>query len=181
MAQQVKTINSEALEAAYRSLTPAQDGFTEDLMASNTIIPILDLTADAGGGSSPEYLQTALAFGSQTAFNVQNTTTVIANTAGFYRVFGVSSTNNKSTDGTNSFSMSDGLSSKTIWSHSLEAAASTDAVDNTSIEFDFTVFLRSGDSLSAISDKNYGIISGSTRQVADVNGVLVNPVGFTPQ
>jgi hypothetical protein len=62
MAQQVKTITSEALEAAYRNLTPSQDGFTEDLMASNVVIPVLDLTASAEGATTPESLQQAWIF-----------------------------------------------------------------------------------------------------------------------
>ena len=88
MASEVKSITSESLEAAYRALTPSQSGFTQDLMASNTIIPVLDLTSSAEGTTVGENLQTALAFGSQTAFNVINTTTTLANTTGFWRVFG---------------------------------------------------------------------------------------------
>ena len=79
MTQQVKSITSEAIEAAYRALTPSQDGFTEDLMASNTIIPVLDLTSSAEGTTIGQNLQTALAFGSQTAFEINNTTTALAN------------------------------------------------------------------------------------------------------
>ena len=48
------------------------------------------------------------------------------------------------------------------------------------VPFDFTVFLAAGDSLTATSDTVNGIINGSTRQVADINGTLVQPVGFTP-
>ena len=94
MAQQVKSITSESLEAAYRALTPSQDGFTEDLMASNTIIPVLDLTASAEGTTTPESLQQALAFGSQTAFSANASTVVVANTPGFYRIIGTSGLTN---------------------------------------------------------------------------------------
>lgn len=115
MASEVKSITSESLEAAYRALTPSQSGFTQDLMASNTIIPVLDLTADAQGTSTPQYLQTALAFGSQTSFEVAATSTVIANTPGFYRVFGVVNVNDVSGSFGAGFTMTDGLSVKQIW------------------------------------------------------------------
>ena len=64
MAQEIITLTSESLEKAYRDLTPSQNGFTQDLMASNTIIPVLDLSSAAGGSSAlgPEYI-TALSIG----------------------------------------------------------------------------------------------------------------------
>ena len=179
MAQQTKSITSEALEAAYRSLTPSQEGFTEDLMASNTIVPVLDLTASAQGTSTPQNLQTAIAFGSQTAFEVANTTTVLANTAGFFRIFGVvTQPTSAGVATTATFQMSDGLSTKNIWRQSTPAIYANFWIN---MDFDFIVFLRSGDSISAISDNISLVIAGSTRQVADVNGTLVYPVGFTPQ
>jgi hypothetical protein len=178
MASEVKSIASESLEAAYRALTPSQSGFTQDLQASNTIIPILDLTNSAGTGTVPTYLQTALAFGSQTSFDFAATTTVLANTAGFWRFYGVISVTSNSGGGQNAtFDISDGLSSKQLYK--LNANAVSGGLEN--LIFDFTVFLRSGDSVSATSDNAALKISGSYRQVADVNGVLVNPSGFTPQ
>jgi len=178
MSQQVKTITSEALEAAYRNLTPSQDGFTEDLMASNTIIPVLDLTASAEGTTTPQILQTALAFGSQTAFNVANATTVLANTAGFWRCYGVVNDEAGGSNRTGSFQLSDGLSNKIIWQMRRDASG----VDHQfSLDFDFIVFLASGESLSAVSNFASTFMTGSVRQIADVNGAWVPPSGFTPQ
>ena len=179
MAQQVKTITSEALEAAYRALTPAQEGFTEDLMASNTIIPVLDLTADAGG-VVPEYQSQALAFGNQTSFNISNSLVTLANTAGFWRVIGTSVLNVQAggAELVNQFSITDGLTSKIIWSMDVQQNTAT----SIATIYDFIVFLRSGDSLTGTGPSNStGFLQGSYRQVADVNGVVVNPVGFTPQ
>ena len=45
-------------------------------------------------------------------------------------------------------------------------------------DFDFTVFLRAGDSLDADSSNTGAIIQIATRQVATVTGELVNPTGF---
>jgi hypothetical protein len=176
MAQQVKTITSETLEAAYRALTPSQNGFTEDLMASNTIIPVLDLTSAAEGSSVPEYLQNALAFGSQTAFNVINTTTTLANSTGFWRVFGTTTARaGGSGFATCKFTLTDGVSPIDFWIHSNPAGISS------TLQFDFVVFLSSGISLTTSTDTVNSNSSGSYRQIADVNGTLVNPSGFTPQ
>ena len=86
---QITSVTSEALQAQLRNLLPSQEGFGTDLMAQNVIVPIIDLTRAAEGSSVPQNLQTSLAFGSQTAFSANNSTVVIANTAGFYRVNGI--------------------------------------------------------------------------------------------
>lgn len=169
---QITSITSESLQAKIRELLPSQQGFGEDLQASNVIVPTLDLTPTAEGTTTPQYLQTALAFASQTAFSIFNTTTVIANTPGFYRLFGVSSIR-ATTNVETFFSLSDGLSTKLIWQHSLSGQGA--------LIFDFTVFLRSGDSISGQTNSTASYLVGSVRQVADVNGTLVQPVGFTPQ
>jgi hypothetical protein len=179
MVQQVKNVTSEALEAAYRALTPSQDGFTEDLMASNTIIPVLDLSGAAAGAVSPLYQQQALAFGSMTSFNIQNTTTVLANTSGFWLFYGVSDVRSAASGTTsNVFNVTDGLSVKQIWKHEVEPVT-TD--NHSSIIYQFVIFLRSGDSVSGISDSTRSNLTGSYRQLADVNGDIVYPIGFTPQ
>lgn len=175
---QITSVTSESLQAKIRELLPSQQGFGEDLQAQNVIVPVIDLTAAAEGSSTPQYLQTALAFGSQTAFSASNSTAVIANSPGFYRIFaGVSKT--ASSGGTigASFTMTDGLSTKTIWA--LETGAIANTAD--SLVLDFTVFLAAGDSISCGTNNAACFIKGSVRQVADVNGTLVNPSGFTPQ
>ena len=89
MAQIIR-ITSEALQATIRRLLPSQQGFGEDLQASNVIQPIIDLTPTAEGSSVPSYLQRAAAYGSQTAFSVSNTTSSLVTGGGFYRIMGLS-------------------------------------------------------------------------------------------
>ena len=172
MAEIVPVV-SEALEAQVRDLLPSQRGFGEDLQASNVITPIIDLTAAAQGTTTPELLQTALAFGSQTAFSIQNATTTLINTTGFYRVIGTSNVPGVTPPRVTTFIMSDGLSNKNVWTHRNDGLAS--------IAFDFVVFLVAGETLSGNSSGTNAYLVGSTRQIADINGNLVNPVGFTPQ
>lgn len=177
---QVTSVTSETLQAKIRELLPSQQGFGEDLQASNVILPIIDLTSTAEGSSVPQYQSQALAFGSNTAFNVTNTSTTLANTAGFWRVLGTVSCEANIT-GTNpggSINLSDGLSTKAVWALEM-FPINASLLNNAS--FDLIVFLRSGDSLIAQANDATSIIKGSYRQVADVNGAVVNPSGFTPQ
>lgn len=177
---QITSITSESLQAKIRELLPSQQGFGEDLQASNVILPVIDLTAAAEGSSVPEYQQQALAFGSQTTFAVNNTTTTLANTAGFWRFVGTLASDANSPVATNigSLQLSDGLSTKIILQS--RNRATTANVITTIVPFDLVIFLNSGDSVSAVAALTANIV-GSYRQVADVNGKAVNPSGFSPQ
>ena len=73
----ISTVTSEALQLKLRQLLPSQQGFGSDLSASDTIIPIIDLTAAAEGSDVSESLQQALAFGSITAFSENNSLSLI--------------------------------------------------------------------------------------------------------
>ena len=50
---QIIRITSEALQATVRRLLPSQQGFGEDLQASNVITPVIDLTPTAEGSQLP--------------------------------------------------------------------------------------------------------------------------------
>ena len=169
---EIVPVTSEALEAQIRSLLPSQRGFGEDLQASNVITPIIDLTPAALQTQTPSYMQQAFAFGSQTAFSIVNATTVIANTPGFWRVNYVV---NLGAAGNAYILLSDGLSNKLLWQGVGVAGTQN------SEAYDYTVFLRAGDSISGQSDAAAVSLVGSVRQVADVNGNLVYPSGYTPQ
>ena len=170
---QITNITSEALQATIRRLLPSQQGFGEDLQASNVITPVIDLTPTAEGSVLGSNLQTALAFGSQTDFNVNNAFATLANSPGFWRVYGNYTYGTSSGAVISYFYITDGTSNKNLWYSS--ASNGTGGITN----FDFTVFLRAGDSLVARSASTLGNIAGSYRQIATVTGTLVNPNGFT--
>ncbi len=172
----ISSVTSESLQAKLRQLLPSQQGFGSDLSASDTIIPVIDLTEAAEGSDVRVDLQTALAFGSNTSFAVANANTTIISTTGFFRVIGTSVMNTGGTARLNKFIINDGTTDKIVWS--MNAGAGT--TDYLSESYDFNVFLRAGDSLIASSSNSLFILAGSTRQIADVNGNLTNPVGFTP-
>jgi len=174
----ISTVTSEALQLKLRQLLPSQQGFGTDLSASDTIIPVIDLTAAAEGSDVPENLQTAIAFGSQTAFAARNSTVAVANTAGFFRIFGTASMlSNGSATSAARFDFDDGSTTKVVWSLQIGATATHPLSES----YDFVAYLNAGETISAVSNGSGTFNNGSVRQIADINGTLVQPVGFTPQ
>lgn len=173
---EIITVNSEELQSQIRDLLPSQNGFGSELQASNVITPIIDLTRSAEGSGLPSYLQTAIAFGSNTDFTVQGSTSVLFNSPGFYRIVGTSTVEASTPLLNNKFQMTDGLSTKDVWEHAVAASGSADGM--ASVNFDLVFWLRAGDSLSAISNSSQAIMSGSHRQVATGDGTLVQPSGY---
>lgn len=176
---EITSVTSESLQSEIRRLLPSQRGFTADLQATNVIVPIVDLTRAAEGSAVPQQLQEAQAFGSQTTFRALNNTVTIANSPGFYKIQGIAVTYETAAVQTITVKLSDGLSSKTIYEFGNITGSGQTSITTTNI--DFIAFLRTGDSLTATSSNTLAIYAGSSRQIADVNGNLVNPIGFTPQ
>jgi len=167
-------INSQELEDKVRNLLPSQGGAGAgfDLSASTQIIPIIDLTESAEGSDVRADLQTALSLNSITAFAVTNTTTTIVNNTGYFRVFGNFMTKAiSSVDASGRFNLTDGVTSKIVTNYIIEDNTSG---NNVVISYDFIVFLSAGDSLTCTT-ANGARMSGSTRQIATIDGVLVNP------
>lgn len=171
---QIRQVVSEQLQSTIRRLLPSQQGFTEDLQASNVITPIIDLTPSAEGSQLPDYLQKALAFGDITAFDVSNTTTTLMNSPGFWLLeFTAVSLRNDLCR----LEYSDGLSVK--YPFRLGTGAGVTATINESVTYRNVFCLSAGDSVSAAA-ANTARIAGNYRQIADISGNLVNPDGYTP-
>jgi hypothetical protein len=167
-------INSQELENKVRSLLPSQGGAGAgfDLSASTQIIPIIDLTESAEGSDLRQDLQTALSHGTVTAFSVTDTTTTLISNTGYYRVFGVANINHDAYNQEVNFSLYDGVTSKKIWGFFAETSGTT---SSQSIPFDFNVFLEAGDTFRATTTNTDSFAIGSTRQIATIDGILVNP------
>ena len=175
---EIITVNSEELQTLIRDLLPSQNGFGSELQATNVITPIIDLTATAEGSALRSDLQTAIAFGSQTAFEASNTTTTVVNSPGWYRVVGTSYGWYGGSTGfnTNEFIMTDGLSSKRVWAHNIYGNAANPGYSGVNIDLVFAV--ATGITLQAKTDNVAFFIEGSVRQIADADGNLVNPSGL---
>tara|TARA_R100000655_G_C2986860_1_gene192543 strand:- start:1252 stop:1755 length:504 start_codon:yes stop_codon:yes gene_type:complete len=161
-------IKSQNLEDKVNQLLPSQGGFQAgvDLSASTTIIPIVDLTESAEGSSLRVDLQTALSHNSATVFSVQNADTTVINTTGYWRIFG-----NVSHVGsaTGQFVINDGATDKILSQY--KGAGSIIEINS----YDFIIKLEAGDSFIVKSNSANIEFDGSARQLADVNGNLVNP------
>lgn len=169
----VTSVTSEALQLKLRQLLPSQQGFGTDITASDTIIPVIDLTASAEGSDVRQDLQTAFAFGSQTSYQISNATTDIANSPGFYRVyFQFSSPINNILR----IQLTDGATTKIL----CQGSANTGVAAITNFD-DIVVFLNTGETLQGFTDNAGALLTVTVRQIADNNGTLVQPSGFTPQ
>lgn len=162
-------IKSPDLEDKINQLLPSQGGFQAgvDLSASTQIIPIVDLTETAEGSNVRADLQTALSLTAVTSFSVTNATTTLVNTTGYYRIFG----NVSSTDVVAArLELTDGSTTKRLLEYNYTTGG-------TSIfeSYDFVVYLRAGEEIRAVSGSTASILFGTTRQIADIDGNLVNP------
>jgi hypothetical protein len=176
---QLSSVTSESLQATIRRLLPSQQGFGAELAATNVITPIIDLTAAAEGFELQFSLQHAYAFGNMNNFSVTNGNPTLINTAGFWVVRGISNIKTSASSILkNNFTMNDGSSQVTFWQHQAQNNSSS---ANDTLQFDFYIFLRVGDTLEASSNGATANLFGNSHQVADVNGNLTVPSGFSPQ
>jgi hypothetical protein len=168
---EIITVNSEELQAVIRDLLPSQNGFGSELQASNIITPIIDLTASAEGSRLPTSLQQAFDFGTTNATATNNTVTLI-NQTGFWRCFFsfISVSNNNQTG---TVQINDGSSTTTIFE------ATQLALSGAVFTAEAIIFLAAGQSIELVAGASSNLV-GSCRQVATVDGTLVNPLGFSP-
>jgi hypothetical protein len=174
-------VTSEALEAKFRQVFPAQAGaeLIQDLYASGVIQPVIDFSSVAEGSFLPANLQTAWDFATEQT-NITNATTLLVDTPGFWKVdltwAGFSTVT--AVDNVEIF-LSNGLTQKPVWAYT--NASTTTLGTTAAFETEFVVFLREGDELYGRSTTPAQVLNVWYRQIATVNGVLVNPLGFTFQ
>ena len=175
MAQEF-TIKSQDIEDKINQLLPSQGGFQPgvDFSASTMVIPIVDLTETAEGSSLRQDLQSSYSFTQVTSFSLSNTLQTLVNTTGYYRVLGnIQMLNESTATRIAHFYLYDGTTYKSVYQvTSVENSGLNNA---TSTAVDFIVKLDAGISLVAFSNDQFSQVSGSTRQLADINGNLTNP------
>jgi len=184
MPTQSTTYNSrvtdEALEKRFRDTFRSQGGaeLVDDLYAQGVIVPVVDFTAAATGQQLQENLQTAWDFSTGKNQVTTSNVTLISN-AGFWQVdLTAHIFSNNSTIRNWLVEIYDGSTAKVVWAVS-STSDSTVGGRQAVVESKFVVFLRSGDILRATSPVVNYPIDIWYRQIATVNGDLVNPTGFT--
>ena len=171
-------IKSDTLEAKVRELLPSQGGLGAgfDLSASSQIIPIVDLTESAEGSNLRQDLQSSLSFTTVTATVVSNASATFVTTTGYFRLFGnvyIGSSNSPTTNSSCEITISNGSTSKILFRVRQDSISGVARTQN--VPFDFNVFLEAGDSLIAAASDAQSEISVATRQLASIDGTLVNP------
>ena len=176
---EIITVNSEALQTQIRDLLPSQNGFGSELQASNVITPIIDLTAAAQGTTTPEYVQTAFAFQSNTSFGASTGTADIVNSVGVFRIAGNATVvAGTASAGFVQIGFTNGLTNKILYSFGGQTVGSGSDVE-LSTAFDFYAFLAAGESVYYnLGTSGGNVVNGSFRQVATGDGTLLLPTGF---
>ena len=176
MAQLIN-ITSEALQATIRRLLPSQQGFGEDLQATNVVTPIIDLTPTAEGSQLPYVLSSSLSLGNQFAFSNRNNSSAVATSPGFFRLTGCVTLQTAAATNQATITISDAFTSKVVW-QAITPNASSDT-GMSAVNVDLTFFLDTGETLTTATTGLQTFFRGSIRQVADRYGNIGNPVGFT--
>ena len=168
-------INSATLEEKVRKILPSQGGAEAgfDLSASTQIIPIVDLTESSEGSTLREDLQTSFSHDAITSTVVAGASnTVLINNTGYWRVFGnFYGTVGATSSNVDNINLFDGATAKNVWS----AQVGQGFNDGVLMSFDFNVFLGAGDSLRCTSNNVSQRFHIATRQLATIDGTLVNP------
>ena len=174
MAQEF-TIKSTNIEDKINQLLPSQGGFAPgvDFSASTMVVPIVDLTETAEGSTKRQDLQTALSLNTATDFTIQNGVTTIVNTTGYWKVVCTTILESSTVNIFAKIQVTDGTTTKALFGTSIGVTGSISGVVTNN--FDQVVFLRAGESLQGSSNGADSILFGSVRQIADINGNLIDP------
>lgn len=170
------TINSADIEAKINQLLPSQGGMGAgiDFSASTMIIPTIDLTETAEGGTQRQDLQRSISHTSANTFDVANTTTTVLTTTGYYFVKAcVGLRCNSSIEGQGQFILTDGVTDKVIYEVNAPSMNTVTSLTPFNVELD--ILLKAGDSFKITTNSNTVQIVGIYRQIADLSGTLVNP------
>ena len=145
----ISSVTSEGLQLKLRQLLPSQQGFGTDLSASDTIIPIVDLTAAAEGSDVPEFLQTASDSSVTTVLTSSATPVTIISGTGFWQIRVSSTVNLRNAIASSStIRINNGTSTNDIWT--TPQAGGSGTYYGTVVD-ELYVFVRAGDTVEQLT------------------------------
>ena len=180
-----RPIRSEQIEAQYRRLLPAQAGneVTTDLLASDTIVPVINITGAAEGQALRADLQVASDLSSTAgALTGNGVFNDWITTPGFWQISGVVQIDPSVANVESSTFITDGTTQSFVWSTGPAKGVGTSVLEYLQIPYT-VVFIKPGESLRTNHPNATGSVTTtlSYRQIADLYGNLQEPLGFTFQ
>ena len=169
----------EAIEEDLNTNFPSQGQGNPPLFysLSEVVVPTYSINNVAEGSGLAQNLQTAWDFSTGSVANKTGTTATVISNTGFWKIQANLTNEITSAVHTAELDIFDGVTAKTIWSYNFSGGPGDDAEGITGWET--IVFLRSGDSLRSVCSASQIRLVVTYRQIADVNGNLVNPLGFS--
>ena len=168
----------EAIEEDLNSNFPSQGQGNPPLYysLSEVVVPTYSINNVAEGSSLPQMLQTAWDF-STGNFSIEDGSTAIISNPGFWLIDVQTSGDPASSNRYTRLNLSDGITTKPVYNFELPQANLdlATSVDRAAL----VVFVNSGQTLTALSNGQDIRISGVYRQIATLNGTLVNPLGYS--
>jgi hypothetical protein len=174
MAQEF-IVKSQNIEDKINQLLPSQGGFGAgvDISASTQVVPIIDLTETAEGSILRQDLQTSFSLSNSSVFSVNNTSSTIINTTGYFRIVGSAlAVFGAATNIFAQLTLTDGFTSKIIYKFGKGNATNA---GNGAASVDIMVKVEAGESVVADTNNTTVNFAGVTRQIADISGNLINP------
>lgn len=173
------TINSTAIEEKINQLLPSQGGFGAgvDLSGSTMVIPVVDVTNAAEGSILPTQLQQAFGLGSISTSEATNSTQTLSLSTGFWRVLSIiTSEYTSSIGGQGTVGLTDGSTTQNYLRVLGNMSLTANTVQTVN---DQVIFAKAGTSLIISSNTTLTNVYVAYRQVADSQGNLLNPSGFS--
>tara|TARA_B100000513_G_scaffold195199_1_gene125354 strand:+ start:78 stop:614 length:537 start_codon:yes stop_codon:yes gene_type:complete len=171
---------SEDFQRAFRNQFPSQVSSGRDLHVSDVVVPVVDFTPTASGASLPLNLRFAINNSVTTVTAESSATAELINTTGFYQVYFSFINQNDSSD--LSFFLSETATGTNKSVYSVRSGAASGQSD--SYNQDFIVYIPAGFVVKYSFSEGSGATARadmSYYQIADVNGNLTNPFGYSPQ
>jgi hypothetical protein len=171
---------SEDFQRAFRNQFPSQTSTGRDLHVSDIVIPVVDFTPTASGASLPLNLRFALNNNVTTVTAEASATADLITTTGFFQVY--FSFINKNDDSDLSFILNETSTGTNKSLYSVRSGSASGQSE--SFNQEFVVYIPAGFVMKySMSEGGSATARADMRfyQIADVNGNLTTPSGYSPQ
>ena len=171
---------SEDFQRAFRNQFPSQVSSGRDLHVSDVVVPVVDFTPTASGASLPLNLRFAINNNVAKVTAESSATADFITTTGFYKVYFSFISQNDSSD--LSFLLTEIATGTNKSIYTVRSGAASGQSESYNEEF--IIFIPAGFVVKYSFSEGTGATARADMfnfQIADVNGNLTNPFGYSPQ